>query len=207
MCILKLFKRNNKIKTIKKNFVDLVEGRLPIDIFWEQYGKDEDVIRILTKTHNKFAPGLYDLPDEWLSMNIDYFFHRAQINAIVSSYLNVNKIKHTLKNEDVDYVNSLFGALPLEWLDWLPVDFMHNLYSKAPTDFNSEQKTEWFKGEILRLFQYKDVPPEWLQPAEWPIKDDVPYLFLYQEDEIGRSVYHFVAHDDSNDIVEVEQFE
>ena len=207
MCISKLFKRNNKIKSIEKKFVDLVEGRLSIDIFWAQYGKDEDVIRTLTRSYNKFAPGLYDWPNEWLSMDINYFFHRAQIKAIISRYLNINKIEHTLKDADVDYVNSLFGALPLEWLDWLPVEFMHNLYLKAPANFNSEQKLEWFKDEIIRIFQYKDVPPEWIQSAEWPIKNGIPCLFLYQEDEIGRSVYYFASHDDSNDIIEVEQFE
>ena len=200
-----LFQKHKRNKEIIQVFIDLVEGRIPLDIFWEKYAKEADVVNFLDKTYNKKIMGLFR-KEEWLSYDINYFFDRACIKSSVSSFLRIKKIKHSLVDKDVDYVNGLFNSLP-EWVDWLPIEYMHNLYLQAPPQFTDLQKMGWFTSEIIRLFRYKDSPPEWLPRGEWPIIDEKPCLFLYQEDEIGRTIYYFSSDDSENNIIEIEQFE
>lgn len=211
------------------NFMkDFAEGRVSTDCFWEEYKKNPLLQKILIKDKtrirgvHKFDPQTGRLefhkkkpldsmflfnPDNLLqSIDIGNPEHRVILFGMVQAYFVRRRKKLKYYNREEREYAYLEKAFP----DWVRPDifFLQSVMSLAPEGFSEEQKFEWSKKEIQRLFKFDEKPPEWIQEPQWPIVNGKPLIFNCQEtdkNDIEHELYYFY-NPETKEIVVISQY-
>jgi len=80
--------------------------------------------------------------------------------------------------------------------------FTQKLIDELPAVSLTEKK-KLMKERMKELFKYDKKPPNWIQSAEWPIKNDKPMTFREQKKTQDGYLYYFY---DENEEEVVEQY-
>lgn len=214
-----------KERLAKKIFLKFVTGELSSREFWEMYKQDESLRNVLVydKRKNKVMKSkwgdgnyLFYRPEameplkreELISkINIDLLQDRCYLFTAVKHFLEERgiRIKPSDYNEDMKESLFLEEMLP-EWVEVYDIGFLQNIFASAPAG-TKQEKLEWCKQEVLRLFRYETKPPEWWQGADWPIVNGKPLVFRRQEEaEEGFERYYFYDPDSGEEKI-IEQVE
>ena len=99
-------------------------------------------------------------------INIDLLQDRCYLYTAVKHFLEERgiRIKPSDYNEDMKESLFLEEMLP-EWVEVYDIGFLQNIFASAPAG-TKQEKLEWCKQEVLRLFRYETKPPEWMTIKE-----------------------------------------
>lgn len=208
MCF-KLRKKEEILSDEQKDAVqqmtDLAEGRMSIREFWELYQKSTVLQDIIL--NDKKLPSRQYIVDTFNRVDINILQCRVDVYTAVECYFSRRNIDLKFRNEDVSLLCKLLRLIP-SYIDMGNGEFFANILAKAPKELKSKEKDKWFRGEIRRLFTWDKKKPFWIQPPQWPIIDNVPYVFSHQETaEEGYEVYYFYDPNDPTKQVTIEQCE
>lgn len=132
---------------------------------------------------------------EYLQNMINYekltFEQRTDFYTIVANYFRRQGILGDYYNKEIILLDFLLEAFP-NWI-YPNVDyFLPIMKNEMPKELSREKQLEWCKNKILLLYQYKDLPPEWVQEDSWPIYNGKPMLFTHQVEKDERTTYYFI---------------
>ena len=184
-------------------FKDYIEGRIDFDSFWKEYMSCGDLMKYLCR---------FDMQDKGVMLNkefIDNYYRgkptfqlKVGLQYSIIGYLKHRKIK--FENKTKEY------TLWRKWFDYLPdyVPYNEDVFNFLENIENGKLLSKaYYRNYFLKIYQYEEYPPRWLQCNEWPIEEDgTPMKFLYQtglpskHDEIA---YFFQKKDGSK--VKIEQ--
>lgn len=230
-----LFRKNPKIKRKQRKevisiYLDLIEGRISMQNFWNECQKNENIKNVLAYD-KKCRYGIWagDLLFEknilkivayrsapydcgWLkeitelfdTFDIEKLRSRSKLAYKIRWFLMVNNINFKFKNEDIEYCEYLYDILP-NWLE-LGIEDLEKILSHAPVELSKAKKQKWCKDKIKETFRYEKRPPMWVECSAWPIIEGVPYVFKFQKkNKEGLYEYHFFNPDDRNKKIIVTQ--
>lgn len=203
------FRKKETLTDEQKNAIqqmaDLVEGRMSIHEFWKLYQNSTILQDIIL--NDKKLPSRQYIVDQFSEVDIDILECRVNIYTAVNNYFRRRSIVLKAHNSDVSLYRKLLDLLP-SYLDVGNGDFFAAIMSNAPKGLKSNEKDKWFREEIRRLFVWDKKKPSWIQPPEWPIVNNVPYVFSHQaEAEEGYECYYFYDPNDKTKTVVIEQCE
>lgn len=192
-------------KNAVQQMVDLAEGRMTIREFWELY-QNSAVLQDIILNDQRLPQRQY-IVDQFNKVDINILGCRVDVYTAVECYFSRRNKKLKFRNSDVSLYCKLLDLLP-NYIDMGNGEFFANIMANAPEDLKSKERDSWFRGEIRRLFTWDKKKPNWIQPPQWPIVDNVPYVFSHQETaEEGYELYYFYDPNDKAKTVVIEQCE
>lgn len=217
MCILKRTKRQ-QVKQALDTIRRFAEGKISTTTFWKTCKENASIQYILTKDRKRkkheFIVGLDResiLPinaDNMLEkVDIDKLSDRGALYVIVKRYFMWRRTNIKFYNEDENLLVRLESLLP-KWVNCVDIDYLKQVLDFCPHNLSATQRVNWEKNKVKDLFQYKTVPPSWLQDAQWPIVEGIPYVFDHQETAPeGYEKYYFYDPNDETKQLTIEQCE
>ena len=192
-------------KIAVQQMADLVEGRMTIREFWKIY-QESNVLQDMILNDEKLPVKQY-IVDQFDKADINILGCRVDIYTAVNNYFARRNIFLKTQNSDVSLYRKLLDLVP-SYIDIGNGEFFANTMAKAPKELKSKEKDEWFRNEIRGLFTWDEKKPSWIQPPEWPIVDNVPYIFSHQATaKEGYECYYFYDPNDKTKTVVIEQCE
>ena len=186
-----------------------VVGEMTTEEFWEIYKENVFIQTILIKDRKRPNEArLKFTADNMLSViDITKFSHRNEVYRIVLVYFRRRNEKLDYFNAERNLLGDFYDAFP-SYADTIDIDRVYDMWLAIPVDVPNNQKIKYLKNKLKELFVYKKRRPQWIQNADWPIVDGVPYVFDHQETAPeGYEKYYFYDPNDETKQIIVEQCE
>lgn len=182
-------------------------GEMSTEDFWEVYKDNVFIQTILIKDKKRpKETRLKFTADNMLSViDITKFSHRNEVYRIVLNYFSRRKERLEYFNAERNLILDFYDVLP-SYADMIDVDRVYDMWLDIPVDVPDNQKMKYLKNQLKALFVYKNRRPQWIQNADWPIVDGVPYVFDHQETAPeGYEKYYFYDPKDETKQIVIEQ--
>ncbi|MCH5151454.1 MAG: hypothetical protein J1F65_02205 [Clostridiales bacterium] len=186
-----------------------VVGEMTTEDFWEVYKNNIVMQRILIRDRKRPDESILKInADNMLSViDITKFSHRTAVHRIVANYFRRRKEKLNYFNAERNLLSDFYAVFP-SYADTIDIDRLYEMWLAIPADVPDNQKIKYLKNKLKELFVYKKRRPQWIQNADWPIVDGVPYVFDHQETASeGYEKYYFYDPKDETKQIIVEQCE
>lgn len=198
-----------------KPIVDYVEGRLSVVDFKKMFNNDISLRRTLShpmikkyKFLHKNDYNICNKLDELcrLYKNWDCITLRHRIQVILSMFLDNFGVEYHLYPQYSNDMDVLCDIQP-PWF-YATDSCMDFLVYKMPQNLSKEERIEWCKPRLKRLFKCDKEYPQWVNQLEWPIVNGKPLVFSHQEtiSDVRDFTYYYFYDPETNDQTVVEQF-
>lgn len=192
----------NREKAIQ-SIVDYVEGRMPINVFREEFLTNSNLQKVLKEPMDQKYEYLkdYDFQLYNLFMNgYDFQFKnwntisiQRELQGELERFLNQKKITyHSYSTYRENYLYIL--DIQPSWLDCVDDQGIYDkILEEVPKDISKTKQIAWGKARIKELFRYDKTYPRWVQSPEWPIVNGKPLVFSHQskEKKDDERVYYY----------------
>ena len=206
-------------------FADFVVGKISAEEFFDAYKTDETLRNTLiydkkvkrfqavevggetnyimfSYSYGKYTPETL-VNGDWKDISC---LHSAFMMALTFLNLRKKEIPRALYNDDEKKYERLYQMLPY-WVYTANADFLQKIYDSAPDYLSKAQKKKWRKKKAFETFKFDDKKPHWEQgPGDWPIENDVPYVFSHREIGDEYSIYYFYHPEDRSRQIVIEQY-
>ena len=186
-----------------------VVGEMTAEDFWEVYKNNIVMQRILIRDRKRPKESrLKFTADNMLSViDITKFSHRNEVYRIVANYFRRRKENLDYFNAEQNLLSDFYDVFP-SYADTINIDRLYEMWLSIPNDIPESKKLNFLRNKLKELFIYKKKRPRWVQNADWPIIEGIPYVFDHQEtDPEGYEKYYFYDPNDETKLVIIEQCE
>lgn len=182
----------NREKAIQ-SIVDYVEGRMPINVFREEFLTNSNLQKVLKEPMDQKYEYLkdYDFQLYNLFMN-GYIYKKSNWNTVRIKFGLQAELEEFLDQQNIIYKKftkyddaySFILDIQPSWVFCVDDQGIYDkILEEVPKDISKTKQIAWGKARIKELFRYEKTYPRWVQSPEWPIVNGKPLVFSHQSKE------------------------